>query len=275
MRRCLLAVCALALLAHGGAWAANIAPGYDFFSTDSGGTRATLVGLGDVQFEGFAYSGSTDPTALFPLPEGLALPTGAAGFRTTWLDPHQSGFGLPFQQKVAQVVEPASGGFDTVVQRKADVTIEGIGSEGTVPIEIVWLSLKSTEPVTIDTGDGILVADLYLGLRQGVQVAGRAKLTSAVPTGNSGAISIGLPGTTPADDPTDPDFLGLPAIYDVYLIPHGMDPIPANVIFMVPVLTSVFQNNTGRYSVPEPSALLALGLGLSCLPFRRRSATRQ
>jgi len=79
-------------------------------------------------------------------------------FQSTWLDQHGNEVGFDSRHKVTQVKtpNPGAGPFDTIVRRNADVNISGIGSEEVVPIEIVWLSLKSVDPIDIGQPFGLV-----------------------------------------------------------------------------------------------------------------------
>ncbi len=255
--------------------AVYISPGYDLFFTDYTSSSVLIPQIGLVPLEGFAVPGPPDPTQLFPLPPGLTPPTGIVGFRVTWLDPHGTVVGPDSKHKVTQLVEPILGvwPFDTVIERKSAADIAGVGDETTIPIEIVWLSLKSVQPV--DLGDPAHTqVDVYAGLHPGSQIEGKTKLTSTTLAGEAGTIDLGLKGTT-SDDPASPDFLGLPVIYDVLFIPHGMDPIPANVIYRQDGVVAMFHGNTmspsGTYViVPEPNSLAVVGLAAVGLLIQRR-----
>jgi len=280
LRTCTM-LCALtmaaALLMPQAVQAAYIPAGYDYFSTDHG--TVVMPGIGTIQLQGFAWHGPFDPTQLFPLPAG-ALPPVRRWVEVQWLDQHGTAVGPDSRHKVSQVVleheEPVPY-FDTIVSRNASVDISGIGAEATIPIEIQWLSLRSLDPVDIGLP---FLCDVYAGLHPGDQIVGRTKLVSAVECGNSGTMDIGLKGVT-TDNPADPDFLGLPVMYDVAFIPNGMDPIPHNVVYWQEGLQAIFHGDTmarsGQYTVlvPEPSALMTLAFGASCLVFRRRLFRRR
>lgn len=263
---------AAALLMTQPAQAVEIPAGYDYFDTDMEYSGVTIPGIGHIPLMGFAVPGPPDPMALFPLPEDAKPPTTKqlVGFQVTWLDPHGTVVGPESQHKVTQVTEPVWGDvispFDTVIRRKAGADISGVGGEATIPIEIVWLSLKSTAP--IDIGLPSLV-DVYVGLNAGGQIEGKTKLVSTTSLGDAGTISIGIPGVSPSDS-ADPDFLGLPVTYDVMFIPVGMEPIVGNVVYGIYDQYTVFQNpGTAIYITPEPATLMLLGLGGLMLRKRR------
>ena len=238
-----------------------------------------MPGGGTVQLQGFAWPGPFDPTQLFPLPSG-ALPAVRRWVEIQWLDPHGTAVAPDSKHKVSQLTleheEPVPY-FDTIVSRKASVDISGVGGSAVIPIEIVWLSLKSTAPIDIGLG----LCDLYVGLHPGGQTEGKTKLVSAEECGNSGTMDIGLKGVT-SDNPGDPDFLGLPVMYDVDFIPVGMEPIASNVVYSLEGLQAIFHGDTmspsGQYTVikpvPEPSALI-LALSGYGLVFRRRLFRRR
>lgn len=257
--------------------AVYIEPGYDYFNTDYTSSSVLIPQIGLIPLAGFAVPGPPDPTQLFPLPPDVTPPTEIVGFRVTWLDPHGTVVGPDSKHKVKQLVEPILGvwPFDTVIARKSAADIAGVGDETTIPIEIVWLSLKSVQPV--DLGDPAhTVVDVYAGLHPGSQIEGKTKLTSTTLAGDAGKVDLGLKGIA-SDDPASPDFLGLPVIYDVVFIPHGLDPIPTNVILRQDGAVAMFHGNTmspsGNYEiVPEPNSLVVIGLaaiGL-LLPRHRR-----
>jgi len=259
-------VIAAAMLITQPALAVTVSGGYDFFLTNMQLSEVTIPGIGSIPLQGFAVPGPPDPMALFPLPEGAKPPTTkqVVGFQVTWHDPHGTVVGPESHHAVTQVVEPVWGDvispFDTVVRRKADADISGVGGEATIPIEIAWLSLKSANP--IDIGLPSLV-DVYVGLNPGGQIEGKTQLVSTTSLGDAGTIGIGIPGLTPID-PANQDFLGLPVTYDVVFIPHGMDPIVDNVVYRIDDITTIFQNpSLGNYIniIPEPATLLLLTLG--------------
>ena len=267
---------AAALLMPQAAQAAYIPAGYDYFCTDNG--SVVMPGIGTVQLQGFAWPGASDPTLLFPLP--ALPPVGEVLFQVTWLDQHGNVVGPDSVHKVTQVItpNPSAGPFDTIVRRKVDASITGVGGETTIPIEIVWLSLKSSAP--IDIGLPFLV-DAYVGLHPGGQIEGKAKLVSGLDCGNAGTVDLGLKGVS-TDNPADPSFLGLPVTYDVKFIPHDMDPIASNVVYRQDGVQAIFhgdsQSPSGQYTVnkpvPEPSALV-LALSGYGLVFRRRLFRRR
>jgi hypothetical protein len=257
--------------------AAFIPGGLDYFTTERAGIdpEPFLPGIGYVELEGFPYPGSPDPTALFPLPDIAEVQQ--ALFQVTWFDEHGNQVTSDSEHKVKQVkrVRPGVDPFDTIVRRKADATVGSVGDEQQVPIEIEWLSLRSVDP--IDIGLPVFV-DLYVGLDdEATQIEGKMKLISESPDGNQGKVDIGKKGETP-DDPLDPDFLGLPVVFQVVMIPVGQDPIPDNVVARQRGVHNVFhgknQSPSGSYVfVPEPSTFLiwsllaGLGIGLG---WRRR-----
>jgi hypothetical protein len=258
-----------------------IPAGWDYFSTDHG--SVVMPGVGTVQLQGFAWPGPPDPTLLFPLPPG-ALPPVRRWIEVQWRDQHGNVVGPESKHKVSQLIlehEELVPYFDTIVSRNAALDITGVGASVVIPIEIVWLSLKSIEPI-IDVRIPF-PCDLYVGLHVGGQIEGKTKFVSATECGNSGSVDIGLRGVTP-DDPVDPDFLGLPVTYDVLFIPHGMDPIPSNVVHREESLQAIFHGDTmfasGEYRtlIPEPSGLMTVALSVCGLVLRRgrkRWAARQ
>ena len=58
------------------------------------------------------------------------------------------------------ILNPGAGGFDTIVHRTADVTINGVGATATVPLEMRYLSLRNTNGIIIN---GVNV-DVYVGV---------------------------------------------------------------------------------------------------------------
>jgi hypothetical protein len=261
---------AAALLMPQALQAVTIPAGYDYFTTDYG---SVVMPWGEtnilIQLQGFPWPGPPDPTQLFPLPSG-ALPPVRRWIEVQWLDQHGTTVGPDSKHKVSQLTlaheEPVPY-FDTVVSRNTSVDISGVGGSAIIPIEIIWLSLKSAAP--IDIGLPVGPVDVYAGLHPGGQIEGKTKLVSAVECGNSGSMDIGLKGVTPID-PAVTNFLGLPVTYDVDFIPAGLEPIPSNVVYKLEGLQAIFQGDTmspsGLYNViPEPSAVMLVGLSLAGL----------
>ncbi|MBL8473250.1 MAG: hypothetical protein KF778_14420 [Rhodocyclaceae bacterium] len=164
-----------------------------------------------------------------------------------------------------QVPDPILINFDTVVRRPNDADLTG-GGITPVEIEIVWLSLKSVAPIDI----GGTLFDVYAGLADGVdQTAGRMNLLNAAGA-TSGQMDIGRVGVT-TDDPSAPDFLGLPVNVDILFIPAGTPgPTRADAAQTVQNVPQVFHGcaqgspdctgngPSGAFSIAEPSVLVLL-----------------
>jgi hypothetical protein len=95
------------------AWADPISPGFDLFETPAGSSSVDLTGMG---------------LGVIPL-EGYRPPVSAL-FSPPWNN-------------------PAVNDTDTIVQRLAGISPLPVGGSGTIPIELVALSLQSVAPVNI------------------------------------------------------------------------------------------------------------------------------
>lgn len=237
--------------------------------------NVTLPGIGTITLMGFPLPGSQDLFPFLPPPDLRHLVV-----TTSW-DQHGNVVSPPSRHSVntITIIDDDLTGIDTIVHRTGGATLTGIGSSAMVPIEIVYLSLKSVAPLTVP---GIpFPVDAYVGLNAGGQIAGRMNLVSTVADGSRGTADIGLAGAT-TDNPADPAFLGLPVFYDVLFIPAGALAIPANVVARQDRLLSVFHgadtSPSGAFAVvvPEPSTLILAGLGAMILAGRRgrRSSRR-
>jgi hypothetical protein len=248
--------------------AVEIESGWDWITAEDG-TRVQIPDIGNVPLEGVPPT--WPPGDLFPNPP--SPPGGPVAFQVAWPDPLASAVAPDFTLKITDLVAPIGGSwpFCMAVERKADATLNGVGDEAIIPIEIIWLSLKSIDPVTVG-GDQY---DVYVGLHPGNQIQGEMKLVSGTDSGEAGTVDLGVKGVT-TDNPTDPDFLGLPVTYDALFIPHGLDPILANVDADVSLYgqSAVFQGSgdspLGSYTVPEPATLFLLTLGGLGLGYIRR-----
>lgn len=191
------AMLAMVVLLPGVGQAVTISSGWDFFTTDSASVDLSGLGLGWVNLQGLPYP---PDNCLFPIPKPPS-PCPEPTFTVTWLNQHGAEVDYKSIHKVTQIItpNPCAGPFDTIVLRKEDVNIDGAGDTATTPIEIIWLSLKSKNPINYP---GVGLLDLYVGLTPGVnQIEGKMKLTSNQACGNSGTVDIGLRGlqrTTPA-----------------------------------------------------------------------------
>lgn len=278
------------------AGAAIISSGYDWFLSENASfAKAGIDGHpatpGDdpVRLKSFlpsfgAVAGPSPANSLFPSPDpspvcapGPCLVLQPPTLDITWRDQHGNVVNETSAHKVQRVVTlgpfPNRNQFDTIVHRLLDVS-----PPDTVPIEIVYLSLMSVEPVTVTGVPGLF--DVYVGLARDPttglyvdQIDGRMALTCDNPTNClKGPASIGRVDET-TDNPSDPDFLGLPVTYDVLFIPADQDPVLGNVVARQ-TSTSIFHGDrrgpgdpfaSGRWDVPGPPALLLLGLGSAIL----------
>jgi hypothetical protein len=169
--------------------------------------------------------------------------------------------------------------FDTIVKRNDDVSISGLGAQEDVPIEMLWLSLVSVDPVSIGGFDFFV----HVGLSETTaQTAGRMRLTSESADGREGTTDIGRVGDS--DDPSDPDFLGLPVNFQIKLVPVLGGPIVPGGEGMIvlhgacPVGMDECPDlgPSGVYSaVPEPVGLLLLGVGVAGAVIRCRRRRQQ
>lgn len=273
-----------------------IPSGFDWFTTENASfAKAGLDGdpttPGDqpVQLKSFLPSFN----ALFPSPDPSCPPAPCSVLQPPtldiqWLDRH--GAVTEDARHAVKRVDtlgpfPATTLFDTIVRRLTDVTPSNNNATNTVPIEMVYLSLRSTQPVTVKDvlGDVLGIFDLYVGLARDPlgnyidQIDGRMRLTCDDPTDCvKGPADIGLLGDP--DDPSDPAFLGLPVTFDVLFIPAGLEARPENVV-LTQTSTIFFHGEnfspSGRWDVPGPPALLLLGLGAAILlGVRRRQVSR-
>jgi hypothetical protein len=228
--------------------AVTIVEGFDFWNTTE--AEVEILGVGMVPLKGLPFP---PDNPFFPLPPIPII--GGALFLN--LDRHGNEVGPDSRHKVSQILRPDVTPFDTIVRRKAGVDISGVGSEADVPIEIVWLSLMSVNP--IDIGFGLV--DVYVGLTPGSQITGRMRLKSDVAEGTAGTVNLGAIGdpidTPPHDFSLDLNALGLPVTYDVIFTHHST----LNIAHRENGLQSVFHTQ-GTYAIPEPSSLLLLAAGL-------------
>jgi hypothetical protein len=247
--------------------AVTIPSGFDWFITQN--ARVSLDGI-----DGHPATPALDPVLLkkFDAPNALFDPGAIPGptFDIQWVDRHGNSVGPDSVHKVGTILTPGPppppGTYDTIVHRLTDVTPTVAGAA--LPIGIVFLSLMSTEPVSIVGVPGLF--DLYVGLDPShgpVQQNGRMVLRCFDPRCEKGTADIGLLGEA-SDNPADPDFLGLPVRYDVFVFPTGTPPNRLGG----PALTddSVFHTESfsdpairagGRWSIPEPSSLVLLAVG--------------
>lgn len=256
------------------AYAVVIPDGFDFFQTEPetqvlpllpGGFFGEKNGTPSDPFEEtIDLQGFPGPNLLFPFPD--PFPPFQQIYRTTWLDTHGNEVGPHSLHKVRQIdelVEPFD--FDTIVHRTGPATLTNVGDTADIPIEIVWLSLMSTEPIQVTFGEEPPSSfDVFVGLSESFpQLTGMKKLTATVAGGKKGNIDLGTVGD--AVDTTlgfGPNNYGLPVVYDVIFIDHD-DP---DNRFRVNNVLSVFHNQSGSFEVvPEVSALLLLCTGLAGL----------
>lgn len=165
-------------------------------------------------------------------------PTGPLGHTST---PFVPVFNNPEVALLAQhgVLDARSGGglpsTDTIVQRNANAILPSIGSTDTVPIEILSLSLVSTQPITVTYQGGTLHSffDVFVDLDpQSIQPLGSMNLTRT--TNGGGTFSSLLPVisriTFTNTSPTGPPALGSPVRQDLFINQGGtfhIIPLPA------------------------------------------------
>ena len=197
-------------------------------------------------------------------------------------------------------ISPGSlGTTDTIVQRKADAVLPGVGSSATIPIELVQLSLVSVAPVTI----GSLNWNVYVHLTPSTPNLGTMTITHTLPD---------VPGPAPEgtfdsffDVFFTADFTEVGNPLDMFSVPGhttlsstgtfwGHDPVPGEFILSGPtgdpnanqhtgrppsfsdmyISQSVIEMNSppgsgmhiaGPAQVPEQASLLTLFIGLGSL----------
>ena len=140
------------------------------------------------------------------------MPTIQAGFDLFQTEeaffPLSSGFGLPadFFQKgshpfagiirfrgvpIRKFEDPRSGKehktgtTDTIMQRKQDVTIGSVPGSGTTEIELVALSLKSMEPIQVQTAHGTQKWDVFVSLSRAKPSVGSMTITQSTDRGGT------------------------------------------------------------------------------------------
>lgn len=255
-----------------------ISEGWDWILTPPTTETRVTWGTDSVVLESLPYR---NPLSRVLWGEPAApLPT-FVSFRTEWLDPHGSVVGPDSRHRVTQVIVPEEvvlGDFDTVVRRPAGAVTGATGTTTDVPIQIEWLSLKSTAPADVPALPFCALAgcDIYVGFERSVtQDAGMMRLTSGNADGSAGTIDLGLTGDG-ADDAT----LGLPLNWQAKLMPHGMDPYDAlrdGFVFTVDGTPLRFQQptpySTFTVAVPEPESWALLVAGLAVLGRWRRRGT--
>jgi hypothetical protein len=254
-----------------------IPAGYDFFSTDEANVDLTglVPGVGIVPMTGFPWPTNDPP--FFALPPDQSITD--ALFRITWINQHGNVTSPHSEHAVTQIRTVIWGEtpFDTIVRRNADVDISGLGAQVDVPIEMVWLSLRSINPVSIFGFDFFV----HVGLSATQpQTVGRMRLTSEKPSGSRGTADIGRVGDT--DDTSDSAFLGLPVTFQAIFVPVGGGPVvqgPEGMIVLHGACPAG-QNQclelgpSGVYSVPEPGAILLFTFGVGAAFVRARHRHR-
>ena len=256
---------AMVVLLPGVGQAVVIPQGLDFWATDSASVDlSTLgVGLGWVELQGLPFP---PDNPLFPKPPVLP---GPLPWDVTWLDQHGNVVGPDSMHKVRQVIIP----FDTIVQRNTDINITGVGGTAAASIEILWLSLRSKNPINV----GPYSAYLYVGLNpDATQIVGRMGLTSDVVDGSKGTVDIGKQIPFTPEAPNDPDYLGLPVNWTALAIPDGWPIDWGHVVYRHDDYSSFHNLSGGEYLIPLPPTAALLGSGLAILlGYGRRRRSRK
>ncbi len=198
------------------------------------GTESDAVLSSEFPLMGYPYPDVFGPPDPFP-PSQLQ-------YQTTWVDRHGNRVGPDSEHKVSGstrvIVPDPPYNFDTVVRRNSAATFTNPGDEAVIGVEMLWLSLKSVDPLEItfagsdDPGDPPpKYYDIYVGLSAMPQVVGRMSAT-AVEMGRAGEVT-GTLDLGAVGDEIDVEFgeygdpsafeyvegaLGLPVYYQVRLI---------------------------------------------------------
>ena len=221
-----------------------VRPGLDCWSTPCGSSVAVPVTFGpgffgpgsqpvtvpEVKLEGHPFDYPWGPPPRFPDDQLSEM--------HVWLDEHGNRVGPQSAHKVSQTVlrvepeEPYN--FDTIVERLDGARFSNPGEAADVPIELVWLSLKSCDPITVsyDTGpDRQIWMHVGLSNRSNELHPGRVRLTAdrVDEAGGRFRMDLGKVGD-PVDqqfeqDPLafafDPNHLGLPLYFQIAFIEDG------------------------------------------------------
>ena len=213
-------------------------------------------------FFGVTLAGPSDPIPAvpdfpvesYPFPDVCGLPNpfpvDQLELDIEWVDPHGNVVGPDSQHAVGtkeKVIVPTPPyNFDTVVRRNNAIDLSNPGESEPVEIEMVWLSLRSVDPIPVSYGGGsdTTFYDVYVCLSDVVPpVKGRVmfEAVTATPGEVTGTSDIGpstfdpdpLVGPQNPSQPADqqmqngqldffennPDQLGLPVAYKLVFLP--------------------------------------------------------